>query len=153
MANLDEQSFRTLLLETGVLNSSNPTKWNWELMLKLIDGPLQNGKRLEEAMKASKFMKRLISFYRPFKHKFSEVKNTRATQKYVKVGVSLVHSLLQSPEGVRFLSDSKLLRQMAECLAQFDRVSGMLFMGSVDPSNTKQLTIPGQRLVVGRRCL
>jgi hypothetical protein len=123
VANHDEGSFRNLLVDTGVLASGNPTKWNWELMMKLIDGPLQNGKRLEEAMKASKFMKRLISFYRPFKHKFSETKNTRATQKYVKAGAALVHALLQSTEGCRFLADSKLLRQLAECLAQFDRVS------------------------------
>ena len=92
--------------------------------MKVIDGPLQVGKRLEEAIKASKFMKRIMSFYRPFKYKFAEIKNTRNTQKYVKAGCALMHSLLQSPEGIKFLADSKLLRQVAECLAQCDPVSG-----------------------------
>jgi hypothetical protein len=120
---LDDATFRQLLIDSGVLNSSNYMKWNWEVILKIIDGPLQTGKRLDEAIKASKFMKRLMSFYRPFKYKFAEVKNTRGTQKYVRAGCALVHSLLQSPEGVKFLADSKLLRQIAECLAQCDPVS------------------------------
>jgi hypothetical protein len=118
----DDATFRQLLIDSGVLNSSTYTKWNWDVMLKIIDGPLQTGKRLEEAVKASKFLKRIVSFYRPFKYKFAEIKSTRSTQKYVKVGCALIHSLLQSNEGVRFLADSKLLRQIAECLAQCDPV-------------------------------
>lgn len=118
----DDATFRQLLVDSGVLNHSNYAKWNWDVILRIIDGPLQIGKRLEDAMKASRFMKRIMSFYRPFKYKFAEVKNTRSTQKYVKVGCALVHSLLQSPEGVRCLADSKLLRQIAECLAQCDPV-------------------------------
>jgi rapamycin-insensitive companion of mTOR len=119
----DDATFRQLLIDSGVLNSSNYAKWNWDVIVRVIDGPLQSSKRLEEAIKASKFMKRLMSFYRPFKYKFTELKNTRNTQKYVKAGCALIHSLLQTPEGMRFLGDSKLLRQLAECLAQCDPVS------------------------------
>ncbi|RDA94518.1 hypothetical protein CP533_2702 [Ophiocordyceps camponoti-saundersi (nom. inval.)] len=113
----DDATFRQLLIDTGVLNSSNYLKWNWDVIVKVIDGPLQIGKRLEEAIKASKFMKRIMSFYRPFKYKFADIRSTRNTHKYVKAGCALVHSLLQSPEGIRVLADSKLLRQIAECLA------------------------------------
>jgi rapamycin-insensitive companion of mTOR len=120
---LDETTFRQLLVETQVLSSTNPTKWKWDIILKIIEGPLLNGKRLDEAIKASKFIKRIMSFYRPFKYKFAEVRNTRITQKYVKVGCALIHTLLQTTEGVRYLSDNKLLRQIAECLAQCDPVS------------------------------
>lgn len=121
----DDATFRQLLIDSGVLNSSNYSKWDWEIIMKIIDGPLQSGKRLEEAIKASKFMKRIMSFYRPFKYKFAEIKNTRNTQKYVKAGCALLYSLLQSPEGIRFLADSKLVRQIAECLAQCDPTSGL----------------------------
>ncbi|KAL4732349.1 hypothetical protein ACLX1H_001364 [Fusarium chlamydosporum] len=62
----DDATFRQLLIDSNVLNSSNYAKWNWETIIKIIDGPLQSGKRLEEAIKASKFMKRIISFYRYF---------------------------------------------------------------------------------------
>ncbi|KAM3514513.1 hypothetical protein MY11210_001856 [Beauveria gryllotalpidicola] len=121
----DDTTFRQLLIDSGVLNSSNYAKWNWDIIMKIIDGPLQNGKRLEEAVRASKWMKRIMSFYRPFKYKFAEIKNTRNTQKYVQAGCALMHSLLQSNEGVNILADSKLVRQMAECLAQCDPTSGL----------------------------
>ncbi|KAI0971808.1 Rapamycin-insensitive companion of mTOR, N-term-domain-containing protein [Xylaria arbuscula] len=87
----------------------------WDIMLKLIEGPLTNGKRLEEAIKASKFIKSVIGFYRPFKYRFSEIP----------IGCALMHTLLQTPEGVRYLTDNKLLRQIAECLAQCDPTSGL----------------------------
>ena len=120
---LDEPTFRSMVLETQVLTTSNPSKWKWDMILKIIEGPLLNGKRLDEAIKASKFIKRLTSFYRPFKYKFSETRITRATQKYIRVGCALMHTLLQTPEGIRYLADSKVLRQIGECLAQLDPVS------------------------------
>ena len=118
----DEATFRQLQLDSGVVSSSNFLKWNWDIILKIIEGPLTSGKRLEEAIRASKFVKRLMSFYRPFKFKFSDIKSTKGTQKYVRVGCALLHTLLQTPEGFRYLGDSKLLRQIAECLAQCDPV-------------------------------
>ncbi|EOO00642.1 putative cytosolic regulator pianissimo protein [Phaeoacremonium minimum UCRPA7] len=121
----DFRAIRQLLIDSGVLSHSNYTKWNWEVVLKIIEGPLVNGKRLEEAIKASKFIKRMMSFYRPFKYKFSEIKNTRNTQRYVRVGCALMHTLLQSPQGIAYLADNKLLRQVAECLAQCDPTSGL----------------------------
>ncbi|RAL62236.1 hypothetical protein DID88_004807 [Monilinia fructigena] len=121
----DETTFRQLLVESQVLASTNPIKWKWDIILRVIEGPLLNGKRLDEAVKASKFIKRIMSFYRPFKYKFSEVRNTRINQKYVKVGCALMHTLLQTVEGVKYLADNKLLRQIAECLAQCDPTSGL----------------------------
>lgn len=120
---IDENTFRQLLVETQVLAHTNPTKWKWDIILRIIEGPLLNGKRFDEAQKASKFIKRIISFYRPFKYKFAEVRNTRINQKYINVGCALIHTLLQTTEGVRYLADNKLLRQIAECLAQCDPVS------------------------------
>ncbi|KAF7957490.1 hypothetical protein EAE96_003068 [Botrytis aclada] len=123
--NVDETTFRQLLVESQVLASTNPIKWKWDIILRIIEGPLTNGKRLDEAVKASKFIKRIMSFYRPFKYKFSEVRNTRINQKYIKVGCALMHTLLQTVEGVKYLADNKLLRQIAECLAQCDPTSGL----------------------------
>ena len=119
---LDEATFRALIVETQVLSSVNPLKWKWDIILKIIEGPLLNGKRLDEAIKASRFIKRIMNFYRPFKYRFSETRLTRATQKYIKVGCALIHTLLQSAEGVKYLADNKLLPQIAECLAQCDPV-------------------------------
>ncbi|KAI4870886.1 Rapamycin-insensitive companion of mTOR, N-term-domain-containing protein [Hypoxylon rubiginosum] len=125
MVNTDDATFRQLLIDSGVLGHSNPSKWNWDVILRIIEGPLMNGKRVEEAIKASKFAKRLVGFYRPFKYKFSEIKNTRNTQKYVRVGCALMRTLLQTAEGFKYLADHKLVRQLAECLAQCDPTSGL----------------------------
>ncbi|KAI1393869.1 Rapamycin-insensitive companion of mTOR, N-term-domain-containing protein [Hypoxylon trugodes] len=125
VVNTDDATFRQLLIDSGVLGHSNPSKWNWDVVLRILEGPLMNGKRLEEAIKASKFAKRLVGFYRPFKFKFSEIKSTRNTQKYVRVGCALIHTLLQTAEGTKYLADNKLLRQIAECLAQCDPTSGL----------------------------
>ncbi|KAB5570861.1 Rapamycin-insensitive companion of mTOR, N-term-domain-containing protein [Coniochaeta sp. 2T2.1] len=124
-ANYDEARFRQLVLESGVLASSNYIKWKWDIVLKVIEGPLTNGKRMDEATKTSKFLKRIMSFYRPFKYRFSEVKSSRNSQKYVRVGCALMHTFVQTAEGTRYLWNHKLVRQIAECLAQCDPTSGL----------------------------
>ncbi|KAL9099671.1 MAG: hypothetical protein Q9163_004860 [Psora crenata] len=125
---MDDLRFRSILLETQVLTTANYLKWRWDLINDLIDGPLTNSKRLEESIKASKFMKRLVGFYRPFKYRFCEVRNTKPNQRYVRTGCALMKALLQTPEGIIYLTESKLLRQLAECLAQLDRQSGLTAM-------------------------
>ncbi|KAH6616595.1 Rapamycin-insensitive companion of mTOR, N-term-domain-containing protein [Boeremia exigua] len=122
---MDEGQFRTLILESQVLNTSNFQKWNWNLIQTAIDGPLLNPKRLDEALKVTKFVHRLFNFYRPFKFRFADVKNTKPNQRYVRAGCALMTSLLQNPEGAKYLSESKLIRQLAESLSHFDRMSGL----------------------------
>ncbi|GAB7339348.1 hypothetical protein MBLNU457_5992t1 [Dothideomycetes sp. NU457] len=123
--NIDEVQFRSILLESQVLSTVNFTKWRWDLIQAVIDGPLTNAKRLDEAMKATKFVHRLLGFLRPFKYRFSEVKNTKPNQRYVRAGCSLIKTLLQTTDGSKYLAENKLVPQIAECLAQFDRLSGI----------------------------
>lgn len=122
---IEEGYFRNVLVDTQVLNSSSFTKWRWDLIPKIVEGPLLNPKRLEEATKATKFVKRLIGFYRPFKYRFSNIRNTKPNQRYVRIGCMLLRTLLQTTEGTKYLAENKLLRQIAECLAQVDRLSGL----------------------------
>lgn len=49
------------------------TRWNFEMLQELIEGPLLNHKRLEEAIKVARFMRRLLSFFHPFTHRFSDL--------------------------------------------------------------------------------
>lgn len=120
---MDEIKFRAAIVETQILNHANFLKWDWNLIEELIEGPLRNPKRLNEAITGTKFLKRLLGFYRPFKYRFSGALNTKLNQRYVRAGVSLMKTLLQSNEGIAFLWDSKFLRQLGECLSQIDRVS------------------------------
>lgn len=122
---MDETIFRQKVLETGVLNSVNYQKWDWNLIQDLIEGPMVNPQRLSEAMEKTKFVHRLLGFLRPFKHRFSEAPNTKPNQRYVRMACSLLKCLLQHSESFMYLLNSKLIPQIAECLAQFDPVSGI----------------------------
>lgn len=53
------------------------TKWNYEMLQELIEGPLLNPKRMEEAVKVSRFIRRLMSFYHPFSHRFSDMERNK----------------------------------------------------------------------------
>ncbi|KAF2789920.1 hypothetical protein K505DRAFT_327930 [Melanomma pulvis-pyrius CBS 109.77] len=140
---IDEGQFRNMMVDTQVLNTVSFQKWRWDLILNIIDGPLLNAKRLDEAMKATKFVHRLLGFYRPFKFRFSEVKNTKPNQRYVRAGCALIHSLLQNPEGVKYLSDSKFIRQLAECLSHFDRMSGLTSESPIFQDDRMNETLTG----------
>ena len=56
-----------------VMMTKDHTKWNFDSLLDLIEGPLLNPKRMEEAIKVSRFIKRLISFFHPFSRRFSDL--------------------------------------------------------------------------------
>ncbi|KAL8951613.1 MAG: hypothetical protein Q9222_002413 [Ikaeria aurantiellina] len=132
---MDEIRFRACVQETQVLNHAKYFKWNWDLIEELIEGPLKNPRRLTEAIMGTKFLKRLLSFYRPFKYRFSDSPNTKPNQRYVRIGVSLMRTLLLNSEGITYLSESKFLRQLGECLAQLDRVSLLLVSHDVLSAN------------------
>ncbi|KAI9732617.1 MAG: hypothetical protein M1834_003953 [Cirrosporium novae-zelandiae] len=147
---MDETQFRTLILESQVLNTVNYLKWKWDLIHGLIEGPLTNPKRLEEAMKATKFIKRLVGFYRPFKYRFSEIRNTKPNQRYVRTGCALMRTLMTNPEGVRYLMDNKLVRQLAECLAQLDRMSGLTSASPIfSPERMSETLTGGYFTIIG----
>lgn len=57
-----------------VMLTKEHTKWKFETLQELIDGPLLNPKRMEEAIKGARFIRRLMSFFHPFSHRFSDVK-------------------------------------------------------------------------------
>ncbi|KAF2115881.1 Rapamycin-insensitive companion of mTOR, N-term-domain-containing protein [Lophiotrema nucula] len=140
---MEEGQFRSLMFDTQVANTANYTKWRWDLVQNLIEGPLLNAKRLEEGIKTTKFVHRLLGFYRPFKYRFSEIRNTKPNQRYVRAGCALMHTLLQNPEGVRYLSDSKFIRQLAECLAHFDRMSGLTSESPIFQADRMENTLTG----------
>ncbi|TKA65308.1 hypothetical protein B0A55_12066 [Friedmanniomyces simplex] len=124
-ATMDETQFRAKMIDTQILNTVNYTKWDWPLIRELIDGPMVNPKRLQEAMITSKMVHRLLGFLRPFKYRFSDAPNTKANQRYVRTACALLKLLLETTEGARYLESNKLVPQIGECLAQQDPMSGI----------------------------
>lgn len=54
------------------------TKWNYEALQDVVDGLMYNQKRLEEVIKA-RFIRRLMSFFSPFSHRFSDIQRNRVS--------------------------------------------------------------------------
>jgi rapamycin-insensitive companion of mTOR len=74
---LDDAHFRQMLLDTQVLMTNNYTKWQWDKLYELFQGPLMNQKRLDESIKGIRLLPKLFGFYRPSKAKFSKIKKTK----------------------------------------------------------------------------
>lgn len=152
-ASMDEAQFRQKMLDTGVLNTVNYNKWNWSLIQSLIDGPMQNPKRLDEATRITKFVHRLLGFLRPFKFRFSDAPNTKVNQRYVRAGCSLVRTLLQTPDSAKYLADNKLVPQIAECLAQKDPMSGITSTAPLfSPERLAETLVGGYFAFLGVLC-
>ncbi|KND04740.1 uncharacterized protein SPPG_00443, partial [Spizellomyces punctatus DAOM BR117] len=120
---IDDIHFRNMLSELEkVLGSKDYTKWTWDVIMELIQGPFLNPKRLDEAIKNTKVVKRLLSFYRPTNHQFSDIKKSKGSAKYIRIGCELMKTLLATQEGVRYLAENRLLPEIAECLGQLDPI-------------------------------
>ncbi|KZV78009.1 hypothetical protein EXIGLDRAFT_83859, partial [Exidia glandulosa HHB12029] len=130
---IDDRAFQALLLETQVLTAREHMKWNYDSLMDLIEGPMLNPKRLEEALKVSKFGKRLMLFFHPQTRKgFADMKRTKSNQKWVKLGCTLITTLLSNADGVRFLqTDDPFLKQLADALNDIDPTRGSM---SADPT-------------------
>lgn len=55
------------------------TKWNLETLQELIEGPLLNHKRMEEAIRVSRYIRKLMAFFHPFSHRFSDLPKVSTT--------------------------------------------------------------------------
>ena len=48
---MDDKTFQAFLLDTQVMLTKDHTKWNFDTLQELVEGPLHNPKRMEEAIK------------------------------------------------------------------------------------------------------
>ncbi|KAF4617458.1 hypothetical protein D9613_006099 [Agrocybe pediades] len=123
---MDDKTFQSSLLETQVMTTKDHTKWNFDMLQELIEGPLLNPKRMEEAIKVSRFVRRLMTFFHPFSHRFSDMKRTRTNARWVRLGNSLLTTLMAAPDGVRYLAtEDQFLSQIVKSFAQLDPFNGM----------------------------
>jgi len=61
-----------------VMQTKDFTKWNYEALQDVVDGLMYNQKRLEEVIKA-RFIRRLMTFFSPFSHRFSDIRKNRVS--------------------------------------------------------------------------
>ncbi|KAI0643109.1 Rapamycin-insensitive companion of mTOR, N-term-domain-containing protein [Trametes meyenii] len=117
---MDDKAFQTLLLDTQVMLTKDHTRWNFDTLQELIDGPLHNPKRMEEAIKVSRYIRKLMSFFYPSNHRFCDLPNTKANYRWVRIGCALLDALMASPDGIRFLHEDEFLGQLVKGFAQLD---------------------------------
>ncbi|KAI8898408.1 Rapamycin-insensitive companion of mTOR, middle domain-containing protein [Globomyces pollinis-pini] len=121
--NMDETRFRNLLNDSEVLGINHFSKWNWDAISEIIKGPLLNLKRFDELAKVTKFVTRIIHFLRPSSRQFSDLM-AESSSKIVDVCCDFICNLASTPFGSKFLTESKLLQDIAERFAKL-----------VDPAN------------------
>lgn len=122
---MDDKMFQACVLETQIMITKDSTKWGFDPLQELVEGPFLNPKRLEEAIKVGRFMRRLMAFFHPFSHQFSDMPRKQQNLRWVRLGCSLLTTLLASPDGVRFLLyEDDFLKQIIKSFAQLDPFNG-----------------------------
>ncbi|KAI6122475.1 Rapamycin-insensitive companion of mTOR, middle domain-containing protein [Pisolithus croceorrhizus] len=122
---MDDKMFQACVLETQIMITKDSTKWSFDPLQELVEGPFLNPKRLEEAIKVGRFMRRLMAFFHPFSHQFSDMPRKQQNLRWVRLGCSLLTTLLASPDGVRFLLyEDDFLKQIIKSFAQLDPFNG-----------------------------
>lgn len=86
---MDDKAFQAAIVDTQVMSTKDPTKWDFEALQAFIEGPLLVPKRMEEAIKASRFIRRLMTFYLPFTRQFGEMKRVKVRDVPMNLGWSL----------------------------------------------------------------
>ena len=121
---IDDAQFRNLMVDTQILSTKDHVRWNLDTLTEMLEGPLMNPRRLDEAMRGTKFLKRLLSFFHPFSLRFSSIRKVSSNRRFVKLGCTLLSTLICTSEGIKALAEDRLLREIRECLEQLDPLSG-----------------------------
>ncbi|KAJ4482113.1 Rapamycin-insensitive companion of mTOR, N-term-domain-containing protein [Lentinula aciculospora] len=118
---MDDRTFQSSLLETQVMLTKDHAKWNFDTLQEIIEGPLLHPKRMDEAIKGARFIRRLMTFFHPFSHRFSDMHRIKVNLRWVRLGCSLLTTLMANQDGVRYLSlEDPFMGQIVKCFAQLD---------------------------------
>ncbi|CCE63190.1 hypothetical protein TPHA_0E00960 [Tetrapisispora phaffii CBS 4417] len=130
---VDDLKFRRMVFDSKVLQIKDFSLWNWNIIQELLVGPLMNPKQLEELSK-TKFIRKLLVFYRPLRQRFSNVsKKSRLANKYIQVGCQFFKTMIATSEGMKILiDDTKIIPQLTSLLfrAMEGKTDGNLFKES-----------------------
>ena len=125
---LDDAHFRTMLRDSMVITAREHTLWNQPVILELLDHALWDPKRFDEALNGSKFIRRLLAFFRPAHMRYASMKKHDMAHRWTAVGVSLCRVLLYHADGVRVLVEEHLLSDLRDSFEQLgQRASETLF--------------------------
>lgn len=130
--NMNDTALKSLISRTKLLTLKDYEDWDWVQLSHLCQGPLRDRKRFCDIQeKYPKVLKYLMSFFRPFKYRFSRAPlradnshKLKHPKRVILVGCQLLEALLFHEAGYDYLFSNKLLPQMAEIFAQVGPKSG-----------------------------
>jgi len=114
-AQIDEQSFQQMIKASQVLSAKDVGKWDWSVILSILQGPLNNPQRVAECLK-TKFVKRLILFFRPSRAMFALLPRSSNNYMYVRALCELFDVLINYAEGIDAIKESQILSEIYEIL-------------------------------------
>jgi hypothetical protein len=114
---IDDITFRNLVASSEVIGVKDYTKWNWDAIYDIISGPLLNPKRFDELLK-NRFLIKIITYLRPLSQQFSTFPFKEAQAKSRKTICFFFQTLVGTVDGFKFLSESKIVAEIGECLGQ-----------------------------------
>ncbi|PRP75703.1 cytosolic regulator of adenylyl cyclase, partial [Planoprotostelium fungivorum] len=115
-AQLDQDQLRTKILESQVTTTKDHTKWKWDNISDLIDGPLLSNPTLLTQVMKTKFIKRVLSYFRPLTQAFAALPWTPENDKYRRIAVQLLQVLVSTEQGADYLKHSKLIPEIIDII-------------------------------------
>lgn len=129
---MDDAALKSLITKTRILNLKDFEDWDWAQLSHLCQGPIRDQKRFYEIQERyPKVLRYLMSFFRPFKYRFSRAplrpdnNKLKYPKRIILVGCQLLEALLNHDAGFEYLLSNKLMPQLAEIFAQISPRSGI----------------------------
>ncbi|KAJ1548947.1 hypothetical protein HK405_012484, partial [Cladochytrium tenue] len=118
---MEDGHFRFISLELEKSTATKEfSKWNWDYVAELVQAIGLNSKRLDETLKGTRILRRLMTFFKPFSKQYSDIRSGKALSIYTRIGRDLLRALTSTPEGVRQLCEHRFLPEISECVEQLD---------------------------------
>eukprot|EP00743_Colponemidia_sp_Colp-15_P007761 GILK01008403.1.p1 GENE.GILK01008403.1~~GILK01008403.1.p1 ORF type:complete len:1354 (+),score=260.34 GILK01008403.1:95-4156(+) len=142
---MDELHFQALLKQCNVLVTKDHTKWDWDIIADIIEGPLTNPLRLGDALK-TKFVKRVLGFYTPSKRAFTELDWAPENFHYVRTGCRLLQVLVKQHEGREIMCNSSAQDHFFLAGRSFIEEFVTIFRNEVEPDVSGTRVLARDRL-------
>lgn len=136
----DENYFRALIRDSMVVVTKDSSIWNIAIIEELLDGPLHEPRRFEEALTSTKWIRRLLSFFRPSHLRYATLPQNDAGRRWTQMGVKLFRLLLLHQEGIRLLAEDRFLVELREA---FDQLAQMPADALFSSANLKRTMVSG----------
>lgn len=138
---MDDAVFQANLKESHVEQHAEPGKWNFDVLLLLVQGPLRVPSRVRWARDNTRFFTRILGFYKPSALKsFATLKREECTDEICGFGVAIVETLLGCKEGSDMLERAdfpKALKTMLQEIVDVQRNPTILTWERMGPGATK----------------